>query len=102
MTYSWRILRVDNYQSITNDQGIVFHDVIYALQWELAGTDENSNRAWVSDSLGININLSGDYILRHQITEEVLISWVEKKLGEEKLAEIKNQISNMLDKLIAA
>lgn len=98
VTFDWKILRVDNYQTLTSDSGEVFYDVIYALQWQITGTDDTTqNTAWVNDSMGINIDLSGAYTPRNEITETQLIDWVKTNLGPEKIAELEAQVIQMLE-----
>ena len=53
--------------------------------------------AWVYDSLGLTINLSGSYTQRSDVTEEQLIGWVKNILGPEKIAELETQVTQMLE-----
>ena len=109
--FSWKILRVDCYQTLTDSTGTEFHDVIYALQWQITGqtmadmVDPDTGEAyqvptksaWVYDSLGLTINLSGSYTQRSDVTEEQLIGWVKNILGPEKIAELETQVTQMLE-----
>lgn len=110
VTFKWKILRVDCYQTLKDSAGVEFHDVIYALQWQITGetivdmTDPDTgetyqiptNSAWIYDSLGLDIDLSQNYIQRSDITEEQLVDWVKTKLGEARIAELEAQIIEML------
>lgn len=111
MTYSWKILRVDNYPTLTDSTGQVFYDVIYALQWQITGdwmverlhaeTGETyqvvEKSAWIYDSIGIDIDLSNIYTPRSEVSEQQLIEWVKDKLGIEKIAEFEARIAQMLE-----
>ena len=98
VTFDWKILRVDCYQTLTDSTGRVFNDVIYALQWQITGTDDTTyNTAWVYDSLGLTIDLSGNYTPRSEVTEEQLIGWVKTILGPEKIAALEAQVTQMLE-----
>ena len=98
--YIWNILKIDNYQSLIDDNGVQFFDVIYAVQWQISSTDQNNNVAFIYDSIGFDIDLSNSYIPRNQITEEILIVWVKEKLGNIKIQELQNQIDEMLLNII--
>lgn len=113
INYSWKILRVDCYQTLKDSNGNEFFDVIYAVQWEITGsemvdyfdteTNQNvlvpQNTAWVSDVIGFDIGLSNNFIERHQITEDILIQWVKQKLGEQKIKELEEHIQLQLENI---
>lgn len=109
--YSWKILRIDNYPELADSAGRVFHDVIYALQWQITGDfmvqyeDSETGQtyqipeksAWIYDSIGIDIDLSNIYTPRNEVSEQQLIEWVKNKLGAEKIAELEARIAQMLE-----
>ena len=109
VTYSWKILRVDCYQTVTAPDGQVFNDVIYAVQWQITGAqmvdvlDENGqtvsvpqNTAWVYDVMGFDSTIPPNFIQRPDVTEDILIGWVQNNLGAQKIAELEAQIAQML------
>ena len=95
-TYTWQILRIDNYQTLTDSTGKVFYDVIYAIQWQITGDDGQGNQAWIYDSLGLNIDLTQPFIPRNEMTDEIAISWVQAELGADKITDLQSQIDQML------
>lgn len=113
INYSWKILRIDCYQTLKDSNNNEFFDVIYAVEWELTGSDmiemfdEENNRTflypqktvYVSDSLGFDIGLSENFIERYKITEDILIQWVKEKLGEQKIKELEDYIQLQLENI---
>ena len=95
-TYTWSILRIDNYQTLTDTTGAVFYDVIYAIQWQITGDDGQGNQAWVYDSLGLNIDLTQPFIPRNEMTDDIAISWVQAVLGADKISDLQSQIDQTL------
>ena len=96
ITYTWRILGVNTY---TEYQGQA--DVIFACQWELTGTTENGASAWVWDRIGFTCTPHDGFIQRNEVTDDVLVAWVQAELGEQRIGEIKMQIEQMLNQPIA-
>jgi hypothetical protein len=97
-TYNWKILSVYNYPTVIDPvSGNTFYDVIYAVQWQIYGTDlTTNNTAWIYDMMAFNIELNSNYIPRNQMTDEILIGWVQDNLGTEKIAELEDQIDSLI------
>lgn len=113
VTITWKILRVDNYQTLTDSTGAVFEDVIYALQWEIRATElidqvdpdtgeiyqQPGASAWIYDVVGIDIDLSAAYTPRSAVTEQELVDWVQEKLGPEAVDALEARLLEMLANL---
>lgn len=102
--YLWRILNVESY----SDK----EDFIYAAEWELTGlkfeelpsqNDPNvlitvmTKTASICDRIGFSYNPNTTFIPRNEISDELMVEWVENELGFEKIQEIKNQIIKLLE-----
>jgi hypothetical protein len=98
IVYTWQILGVFTYQEY---EGI--EDVIYACQWQITGTDQDTeNSAWVYDTTGFTINVDVPVIPRSQVTDADIIGWVQTDLGPAKIADLEAQIAQMLAPPIVA
>jgi hypothetical protein len=109
--FSWKILRVDCYQTITDGNNVVFNDVIYAVQWQLLGEnmvdiyDESTQEtysvaqesAWVEDVVGFDTQLSSSFVERSAVNQDTLVQWVIDKLGAEYISTAQEQIIQMLN-----
>lgn len=60
-------------------------NVIETVHWRLQATDANENIADVYGSLGLDAPEVGSFIPSDQLTEEIVISWLEANLDADAL-----------------
>ena len=100
VTYIWQIQRLDTYPALIDSTGATFYDVVYAVQWQLTATNDLAQSAWIWDSMGLNIDLSAALVPRHELTDAIILPWVQSGLGAAKILELQAQLDAMLLEIV--
>ena len=100
VTYTWQIQRLDTYPTIIDSTGKTFYDVVYAVQWQLTATNELGKSVWIWDSMGLNIDLSATLVPRHELTDDIIIPWIQAGLGAAKILKLQTQLDAALVEIV--
>jgi hypothetical protein len=91
ITYTWNINRIYTKPLLNG-----LTNVIHTIDWSYIGTDENNNRAHMQMPTLLPESSEENFIPYDNITEEMVISWLESILNVEDLQqEIINKIENI-------
>ena len=72
ITYTWRINKMYIKPSLNG-----LTNVIHTVDWDYIGTDENNNKSSVRVPMILPEPLEANFIPYNDITEEMVISWLE-------------------------
>lgn len=78
-TYTWSILKLE---CAVNEDGK--ENVVKSISWQLTATDGTNTTGLVNNSQ-IELNPDAPFISYEDLTEEVVLGWVQENLGEEKI-----------------
>ena len=93
ITYTWRINKMYIKPSLN---GLI--NVIHTVDWEYIGTDENNNKSSARIPMILPEPLEENFTPYNNITEEMVISWLESILNIEELQQdIINKIELIKD-----
>ena len=91
ITYTWNIHKIYTKPSL-ND----LTNVIHMIHWQYIGTDENNNTASIDLPITLPEPSEENFISYNNITEEMVISWLESILNIEDLQQgIVDKIENI-------
>lgn len=78
-----------------------FTNVVNVVHWQLKATEVDSNTTVQNiGTIGLETPDSGAFVPFEELTKEIVTSWVETKLGEETIANMKTNLSSSIaDKL---
>lgn len=95
-TYKWRINAVD---CKTNENGL--ENLVYNIHWSYIGEDENNNVASSIGTQPIPHDENAEFIAFNDLTEEIVVGWLESEIGEERIAELKSNIDRQIQEMVA-
>jgi hypothetical protein len=90
--YSWVISQLDCYPTQDNKT-----DVVFTVHWRRQATDGSGHNADIYGSQAVTLDPSATYIPYAELTEAIVIGWLEDAMGAETLEAQKTA----LDKQIA-
>lgn len=105
ISYAWDVKTVDTKTIDSNA------DTVFNVHWRLTGTDDTNT---VSDGFDGTVNASAtvygtqdldtsdlsSFIALTDLTASDVQGWVESAMGEDKVTELKNNISNQIAELV--
>ena len=91
-TYTWVISQLDCYPTQDNKT-----DVVFTVHWRRQATDGSGHNADIYGSQAVTLDPSATYIPYAELTEAIVIGWLEDAMGSETLEAQKTA----LDKQIA-
>jgi hypothetical protein len=82
-------------------------DTVFNVHWQLTGTDDANNdaegnlqTASVYGSIGLDTSDLSSFTPFADLTNEQITGWVESALGEDKVTELKTNVSNQIAELV--
>jgi hypothetical protein len=91
-TYTWRVLSV---RSEPDYQGIA--DFVTDVQWELGGlSDDYQVQAYLDGWQHFEPQTDVPCLSRAELTDDIILNWIFGSLGEERIAQLKAEIDNMI------
>jgi len=93
MTYTWKIIEVK-----TVDTGSVV-DAVIQTSWEKIGTDESGNEGIFSGATPFlqSSNNPEDFVPYAQLTEEIVLGWIQNVVVGENEEHVNNHIQKQID-----
>jgi hypothetical protein len=77
---------------------------VFNVHWRLAMSETVEDRNYYADTYGVIAFTQNpeslDYIPYEELTEEIVVGWVKESLGEEKLEEMEEMLSNRIENQI--
>lgn len=92
-TYKFKINAVDCEVNQNGNDNVVFN-----VHWSFIGEDENGNTASMIGVQGVEHNPEGEFIAFDDLTEEIVIGWIEPLMNVEAF---KGNIDNQLSEIAA-
>ena len=90
-TYTWTVTMLECVPAANGLQNIV-----QTIRWKLSG-DDGVNSTEINNVTPIAPPNSGEFIQYSNLTEEQVITWLTDTLGEQRVAEAKSVVDNMLE-----
>jgi hypothetical protein len=91
MKYVWTINQID-----CKPQESEFSDVVACVHWQLTATEET----YISSVIGavdlIAYNGKDLFIAYKDLTEEIVLTWVQDKLGENEIGNLKTYLADLI------
>jgi len=107
INYTWDVSTVDTYPSKTDDNAVTATDVIYNVHWRLNAEDDgnqdaegNNLTASVYGTCGLDISNLGNFIAFEDLEVSDVQAWVEAKLGEEEIVNLKTNLDSKIAEII--
>jgi hypothetical protein len=91
ITYEWQIEQLESYP--TRDG---FKNVVCSIFWR-CNAQEDSFSATSYGSVGVELNKDDAFIPYADLTNDMVVNWVQQTLGEDKIAEIKLSLAETID-----
>ena len=91
----WTIGQMDCYPT---EDGEV--DVVFCAHWRVEGTD-GTYIGSVYGSQGITLDADEPFVPFNELTEELVVGWVKKAMGEEQVASIEANIAQQIEDQIS-
>lgn len=92
-TYEWNCRTVDVKVEVEDKK-----DVIFNVHWRLTGDDGTSQTTVIGTCLLDTSNLE-NFVDFDNVKHSEVVSWVEEKLGEEQVSQLKSNLDKQLDSL---
>jgi hypothetical protein len=91
-TYSWLISQLDCYPTQDNKT-----DVVFTVHWRRQATDGNGHNADIYGSQAVTLDPSATYIPYAELTEAIVIGWLEDAMGAETLEAQKAALDKQIE-----
>ena len=75
-------------------------DTVFNVHWRLTGTDDANNSSGVYGTQELDTSDLSSFTAFADLTNEQITGWVESAMGEDKVTEIKANISNQIAELV--
>ena len=92
--YTWDCKTVD-VKTIDGNE-----DTVFNVHWRLTGEDDANNSSTVYGTKELDTSDLSSFTAFADLTNEQISGWVQSALGEDKVTEIKNGLSNQIAELI--
>ena len=93
ITYDWNCKTVDVYPQEEGET-----NVVYNVHWVVSGTKED----YLATNIGtqiVTLNPETEFIPFDELTNEVVVDWTKKAMGEEQVEAIEGSIASQIDEL---
>jgi hypothetical protein len=99
MEFSWEIVSMAT-KDETNVDGVVLQNAVVQIQWKRIGTDGNGvTHNFLGNSFMTAENVSEEnFVPFFSLTKEIVVSWLENKLGSGELDKIDEIIAKRIEK----
>jgi hypothetical protein len=93
ITYTWRICGV-----VTEPSKDGSEDFVSSIQWQVIATDnETQHSAWTAHIWqSLTHDPAQSYVPRHQLTDDLIASWIKKILGDNKVAAMEAEVASRI------
>ncbi len=91
-TYTWAISQLDCYPTQDNKT-----DVVFVVHWRRQATDGNGHNADIYGSQAVTLDPSATYIPYAELTEAIVIGWLEDAMGAELLEAQKAALDKQIE-----
>lgn len=96
--FTWNCRQVDAYPTYESET-----DVVYNVHWVLLGVREDGEENYSSSVYGtqsISLEDMADFIPFEDLTNEIVVGWVESAMGEESVQSLKDSVDLAIDSQI--
>lgn len=95
MEYKWTILAME---CIANKNG--FDNIVKIVDWRLTASQNgiSADYTWATDISGAN---TSNFVAYEDLTPEIVIEWVKKAVGAEKLSQIETDLAKTVKDTIS-
>ena len=94
VTYTWSIPNNGLYTMNTNGNA----NTVTMVQYSVSGTD-GTNTANYNGSTQITYNSNNPFIQFSDLSQNIVISWIQSELGTQKITMIQNSLTNQLNRM---
>jgi hypothetical protein len=91
-TYTWVISQLDCYPTQDNKT-----DVVFTVHWRRQATDGSGHTADIYGSQAVTLDPSATYIPYAELTEAIVIGWLEDAMGAETLEAQKTALDKQIE-----
>ena len=92
--YTWDCKTVDVKTIDCNE------DTVFNVHWQLTGEDDANNSSTVYGTKELDTSDLSSFTAFADLTNDQITGWVQSALGEDKVTEIKNNLSNQIAELV--
>jgi len=94
INYTWDCKTVD-VQTIDGNE-----DTVFNVHWRLTGEDDSNNASTVYGAQLLDTTDLSNFTAFADLTNEQITGWVQSALGEDRVAELKTNVSNKIAELV--
>ena len=94
INYTWDCKTVD-VKTIDGNQ-----DTVFNVHWQLLGEDNKNNSCGVYGTQILDTSDLSNFTAFADLTNEQITGWVESAMGEDKVTELKTNVSNQIAELV--
>ena len=94
INYTWDCKTVD-VKTIDGNE-----DTVFNVHWQLTGEDDANNSSTVYGTKELDTSDLSSFTAFADLTNDQITGWVESALGEDRVTEIKANISNQITELV--
>ena len=94
ISYTWDCKTVD-VKTIDGNE-----DTVFNVHWQLRGTDEENNSSKVYGLQQLDTSDLSSFTAFADLTNDQITGWVESALGEDRVTELKTNVSNQIAELV--
>jgi hypothetical protein len=91
MEYAWAINQID-----CKPQENQFSDVAVSVHWQLTATEDTYTSSVVGAVDLVAYNGKDLFIAYKDLTEEIVLAWVQDKLGENEIGNLKTYLADLI------
>jgi hypothetical protein len=93
ITYTWRLCGLTTEPSYDG-----LEDVVSNAQWQLTATDDTTlHSAWTAHTWQpLVLDLAQPYVARSELTDELVLGWVQTALGDEYITTLKAELASQI------
>jgi hypothetical protein len=95
-TYNFKINAVDCH---TNQDGL--EKVVYNVHWSYFGASEGDVTASIIGVESVDAPSAEDFTAFESLTEDIVIGWIEAKMGEERIQSMKDSLDAQIQEKVA-
>ena len=95
-TYNFKINAVDCH---TNQDGL--EKVVYNVHWSYFGTSEGDVTASIIGVESVDAQSAESFAAFESLTEDIVIGWIEAKMGEERIQSMKDSLDAQIQEKVA-
>jgi hypothetical protein len=91
MKYTWSVNQID-----CKPQESEFADVVVSVHWQLTATEDTYTSSVVGAVDLVAYNGKDLFIAYKDLTEEIVLAWVQDKLGENEIGNLKTYLADLI------